>query len=95
MSRSTPSSSSQLKAQGVIDRDRRALPHLRKPGRDRDHRRRHLCDGQPAAAASVGEPVEVLLPETVFYVETGGQVSDTGEIYYWPEDLDEPVWTVR
>jgi alanyl-tRNA synthetase len=29
-----------------------------------------------------------------FYAEAGGQVSDTGELYYWPEDLDEPVWTV-
>ncbi|MBW7884048.1 MAG: alanine--tRNA ligase [Caldilineaceae bacterium] len=51
--------------------------------------------GEPVEEASAGQDVEVLLPETVFYVEAGGQVSDTGEIYYWPEDLDEPVWTVR
>ena len=36
-----------------------------------------------------------MLPETIFYVETGGQVSDTGEIYYFPENMDVPVWTVQ
>ncbi len=54
-----------------------------------------FVEGQPVAEASVGQAVEILLPETVFYVETGGQVSDTGEIYYWPENLDEPVWVVQ
>jgi alanyl-tRNA synthetase len=44
-------------------------------------------------SVSVGETAEIILPETNFYVESGGQVSDTGELYYWPEDLDEPVWT--
>jgi alanyl-tRNA synthetase len=28
-------------------------------------------------------------------VESGGQVSDTGEIYYFPEDVDQPTWTVE
>lgn len=27
--------------------------------------------------------------------KTSGQISDTGEIYYWPEDLSEPVWAVQ
>ena len=54
-----------------------------------------FVDGQPVEEASVEQAVELLLPETVFYVETGGQVSDTGEIYYWPENLDEPVWAVQ
>ncbi|HHW86384.1 MAG TPA: alanine--tRNA ligase [Chloroflexi bacterium] len=54
-----------------------------------------FVDGQPVEEASVGQTVEILLPETVFYVETGGQVSDTGEIYYWPENLEEPVWVVQ
>ncbi|MBK8797980.1 MAG: alanine--tRNA ligase [Anaerolineales bacterium] len=54
-----------------------------------------FVEGQPVAQAIVGQQVELLLPETVFYVETGGQISDTGEIYYWPEDLSEPVWAVQ
>ena len=54
-----------------------------------------FVDGEPAEEASAGQEVEVLLPETVFYVEAGGQVSDTGEIYYWPENLSEPVWSIR
>uniref|UniRef100_A0A7C1JHH4 Alanine--tRNA ligase n=1 Tax=Caldilinea aerophila TaxID=133453 RepID=A0A7C1JHH4_9CHLR len=54
-----------------------------------------FVDGEPAEEASASQAVEVLLPETVFYVEAGGQVSDTGEIYYWPENLSEPVWSVQ
>jgi len=34
----------------------------------------------PADSAAAGEPVVVVLPETHFYVEAGGQVSDTGRI---------------
>jgi alanyl-tRNA synthetase len=36
-----------------------------------------------------------VLPETPFYVESGGQISDTGEMYYWPEDMDSPAWVVQ
>lgn len=54
-----------------------------------------FVDGQPVEQADAGQEVEILLPETIFYVETGGQVGDTGEIYYWPEDLDAPVWAVQ
>jgi alanyl-tRNA synthetase len=39
-----------------------------------------FCDGQPVETASPGDLVEVLLPKTGFYVESGGQVSDTGQI---------------
>lgn len=54
-----------------------------------------FVDGEPVEEASVGQEVEVLLPEMVFYVEAGGQVSDTGELYYWPENLSEPVWSIQ
>ena len=54
-----------------------------------------LDDGVSAEEAHTGAHVEIVLPETPFYVESGGQLSDTGEIYYFPEDLDAPVWTVE
>jgi alanyl-tRNA synthetase len=38
-------------------------------------------EGSAVEEAQTGDQVEVLLPETGFYVESGGQVSDTGIIY--------------
>jgi alanyl-tRNA synthetase len=38
-----------------------------------------------------GDFVEVLLPETCFYVEAGGQVSDTGTI----TSLSDPAWEIK
>jgi len=37
-------------------------------------------EGKTVESAQTGEQVEVLLPKTWFYVESGGQVSDTGQI---------------
>ena len=54
-----------------------------------------VVDGQRVQEAHVGTRVELILPETPFYAESGGQVGDTGEIYYFPEDMDVPVWTVE
>jgi alanyl-tRNA synthetase len=39
-----------------------------------------IVDGRSVQSASFGEKVEVILPATGFYVESGGQVSDTGYI---------------
>ena len=48
-------------------------------------------EGEPAVQVQPGDQVEVLLPETGFYVESGGQVSDTGAIV----SLAEPHWEIR
>jgi len=39
-----------------------------------------LRDGEPVRSAKEGDQVEVVLPVTCFYVESGGQVSDAGFI---------------
>ena len=39
-----------------------------------------IRDGEPVAEVKTGDKVDVLLPRTGFYVESGGQVSDTGRI---------------
>ena len=48
-------------------------------------------NGQPIKTASPGEKVEVLLPKTGFYIESGGQVSDTGKIV----SADDEDWTIQ
>jgi alanyl-tRNA synthetase len=39
-----------------------------------------FCNGAPENEANLDDEVEVILPETSFYIESGGQVSDTGWI---------------
>jgi len=54
-----------------------------------------LRDGEPLKSVKAGERVEVVVPETCFYVESGGQVSDTGFIVAYPPEGDEPVWEIE
>ncbi len=50
-----------------------------------------VSQGSAVAQAQPGEKVELLLPETGFYVASGGQVADTGTIV----SIGEPRWEVR
>ncbi len=51
-----------------------------------------LVDGQPVTSAAAGTTVEVVIPETPFYVEAGGQVSDTGRMQ--AETEGDARWTI-
>ncbi|MEP7288472.1 MAG: alanine--tRNA ligase [Chloroflexota bacterium] len=50
-----------------------------------------LRDGESVSIANVGDRVEVVLDRTPFYVEAGGQVSDTGTIRAegWTIDIED------
>jgi alanyl-tRNA synthetase len=52
-----------------------------------------LRDGEPVDSAKPGDQVEILLPQTCFYVEAGGQVSDSGRIISDPSL--ENKWEIR
>jgi alanyl-tRNA synthetase len=52
-----------------------------------------LRNGEPLDMAHPGDKVEVLLPHTCFYVEAGGQVSDTGVILSHPSQ--QKNWEIR
>jgi len=55
-----------------------------------------LKDGQPVREVHPDDEVEVVLPVTPFYVESGGQVSDTGFInHYVDEESEEPEWEIE
>jgi alanyl-tRNA synthetase len=45
-----------------------------------------IVNGQSVQSASFGERVEVILPKTGFYIESGGQVSDEGYIKSLPQN---------
>ncbi len=55
-----------------------------------------LREGQRVATVHPGDRVEVVLAATPFYVESGGQVADTGFIArYLNDDEEEPIWEIR
>ncbi|MEA3325786.1 MAG: alanine--tRNA ligase [Chloroflexota bacterium] len=48
-------------------------------------------EGKPVESAQVGDTIAVMLPKTWFYIEAGGQVSDTGKVV----GADDKAWTIR
>ncbi|MGE5265500.1 MAG: alanine--tRNA ligase [Acidobacteriota bacterium] len=61
-----------------------------------------LRDGRLVDAVKVGDKVEVILPATCFYVESGGQVSDVGRLVRYEgeatrAELEDPgvVWAIE
>ncbi len=53
-----------------------------------------LQDGLSVENPEQGDRVEIVVGETCFYVEAGGQVSDTGLISAQPVDGEDPSWAV-
>ena len=54
-----------------------------------------LRDGETVKHASEGDEVEIVLAATPFYVESGGQVSDTGLLARYQEGEETPSWEVE
>lgn len=54
-----------------------------------------IKDGAVVDTVESGDHVEVLLPRTGFYVEAGGQVSDTGYIRRSHDPYAEDAWLIR
>lgn len=54
-----------------------------------------LVNGEILQVARPGDQVEVVLPATCFYVESGGQVSDIGHIARYPEGGGDPLWEIE
>ena len=54
-------------------------------------------DGELVSSARPGDQVEIVLPQTPFYVESGGQVSDTGVVSYVKSIGNEEVigWEIE
>jgi len=54
-----------------------------------------IVNGEAVKSASFGDHVEVVLPRTGFYIESGGQVSDEGIIRSLSAGADAPEWEIE
>jgi len=80
-----------LQEQGVLGQD--GVEHLCYETTEADTQVVGLfAGGRPVDSVAEGEEAEVVLPATPFYVESGGQVSDTGFIVGPGAGAGEPAW---
>jgi alanyl-tRNA synthetase len=54
-----------------------------------------IVNGQSVESVSFGDQVEVILPKTGFYIESGGQVNDTGYIRSFSSSTSEGTWEIE
>jgi alanyl-tRNA synthetase len=54
-----------------------------------------LRDGEPVTQAREDQEIEIVTAATPFYVESGGQVADTGLLARYVEGEEEPLWDVE
>jgi len=54
-----------------------------------------LREGEQVEEAREGDRLEIVLMATCFYVESGGQVADSGFIAAYPPGEYEPVWEIE
>jgi alanyl-tRNA synthetase len=54
-----------------------------------------LKEGEPVSLVNEGDEVEVVLAATPFYVESGGQESDTGILARYEEGQEAPNWEIE
>jgi alanyl-tRNA synthetase len=54
-----------------------------------------MVDGRSVGSASFGDRVQVILPKTGFYIESGGQVDDTGYIRSFGSSTAERTWEIE
>ncbi|GAB4558214.1 MAG: alanine--tRNA ligase [Anaerolineae bacterium] len=99
-----------MDAEQTLARYARLLEELQNAGVLAEGTVRHLCyetlrvqapviallrDGRPVSAAHEGDEVEIVLPMTPFYVESGGQVSDTGTIRRASNGQKGSAWSIE
>jgi alanyl-tRNA synthetase len=54
-----------------------------------------IVNGQRVDSASLDDQVEIILPKTGFYIESGGQVDDTGYIRSFGSSTAEGTWQIE